>query len=395
MRRLFLILPLASAWLSPTHTRQSHLYASSDCNIVLQPSEKGLDSLAVGSPRVHRYTDEASAEYVLWYHGRSKDDDMDLPPLSTGRIGRATSRNGLVWERSGKSASEDDGVVGHNTESWWGFDTAHVGLGTVLLPVSTPAVLTEGGVYLLYYFGGNYEETPLQDYLVPTLPESKQNATCIGMQMKIGVAVSQDGITWGRVEGDDPSGAVVVPYRKDNPNTDPSLELPEELYCAWPEVVVDTTKSDDAFTMYYSTMLKECKTKCLGYATSSDGFRWTQQGVCLMPDDNVWEGDGMARCHVQRAAVYQDGEWISQDGYEMYYEGISPNDKKHRILYATSKDGIEWERHGVVWNVGEDKDDWDVGGVGSPHIVRYVHICLFNDYSLFIEWTMDPSACTM
>ena len=116
------------------------------------------------------------AEYIMWYHGRSKtlDAENNLPPLSTGRIGRATSRNGLIWNKiSEGSASEDapDVSLGRNNESWWGFDTAHVGLGQVLLPMTTPAVISEGGVYLMYYMGGSFEDTPVKDYLT-NAPES-------------------------------------------------------------------------------------------------------------------------------------------------------------------------------------------------------------------------------
>ncbi len=90
--------------------------------------------------------------------------------------------------------------LGLNKESWWGFDTAHVGLGQVLLPMSTPAVMTEGGVYLMYYMGGSFEETKLTQYLEQEL-DGFEDATIQGMNMKIGVALSQDGKTFGRVEG--------------------------------------------------------------------------------------------------------------------------------------------------------------------------------------------------
>lgn len=112
-------------------------------NVVLRPSEdpEAFDSCKIGSARVHRYlrddlTSGSSAEYVMWFHGRSKDieDDQSLPPLSTGRIGRATSLNGLQWEKTTEgSLAEDvsDVSLGLNKESWWGFDTSHVGLGQV------------------------------------------------------------------------------------------------------------------------------------------------------------------------------------------------------------------------------------------------------------------------
>jgi hypothetical protein len=129
----------------------------------------------------------------MWYHGRSEEQDKDktLPPLSTGRIGRASSKNGLVWKKDiiGGYSEDMEGVsVGLNNESWWGFDTAHVGLGSVLLPMSTPALQTPGGVYIMYYMGGSFDETPIGAYTEKEMPE---DAKIKGMKMKIGVCVSQ------------------------------------------------------------------------------------------------------------------------------------------------------------------------------------------------------------
>lgn len=165
--RVVLALFLAAqchGWVTHLHTpRNLNKLESSanDNNVVLRPSEdpSAFDSFRIGSARVHRYmrdssgTDE-SAEYVMWYHGRTEnfDEEKELPPLTTGRIGRATSNNGLHWEKTIEgNLSEDapDVSLGLNRESWWGFDTAHVGLGQVLLPMTTPAVMTEGGVYLM------------------------------------------------------------------------------------------------------------------------------------------------------------------------------------------------------------------------------------------------------
>ena len=173
-------------------------------NVVLSPSEDpaAFDSYAIGTPRVHRYLRDANdsdeAEYVMWYHGRCQDlnhPDKNLPPLSTGRIGRATSRNGLVWTKcpigSGSETNSPPGVsLGLNDESWWNFDTSHVGLGQVMLPMSTPAVLAEGGVYLMYYMGGTHEETAVSSYLEDpsVVPD---DATIKGMNLRVGVAMSQ------------------------------------------------------------------------------------------------------------------------------------------------------------------------------------------------------------
>lgn len=349
-------------------------------NVVLRPSvvddEFAEDSYKIGSPRVHRYADGVSdAEYVMWYHGRSTENvDPRLPPLSTGRIFRAVSRNGLAWrkcvdETSGASATEDVAGVslGLNTDSWWCFDTAHVGLGQVLLPLSTPAIMTEGGVYLMYYMGGTHEEDALSDYVADPslLPDDAATATLKGLRMRVGVALSQDGQSWGRVEGDDPTGAVVVPDD-------------DELYCAWPDVVLDDESKDAPFTMYYSAMTADSKQKVVARAVSEDGFRWEKKGVCLAPDDDGGlDAAGAARATVLRRYDFDGATWnkVSKRGepqWIMYYEGVCPRDNKHRLLRADSADGGKtWTKRGLALDVGDEGDDaWDCMGVGSPHLLR-------------------------
>jgi hypothetical protein len=380
-----------------TSALKSAANANTNYNVVLSPSDNNdaFDNFKVGNCRVHRYSRDADSmetEYVMWYHGRNKalaltaadSQQRQLPPLSTGRIGRAVSRNGLVWEKDVTgSASEDmTGVsLGLNQESWWGFDTAHVGLGSVLLPLSTPAIMSDSGVYLMYYMGGSGEETPLADYMDDdiALPDSMKDAVLQGMKMRIGVALSQDGISWGRVEGDDPSGACMVPFDKADPNQlqerdNDNINVPEELYCAWPEVVVNLAgPKSESFLMYYSTMTKD-KQKSIAFAVSEDGFRWFKRGICVAPTVGTLDAKGCARCCVVKDAVFNESklEWTEMDNaWKMYYEGVSPSDNKHRIMMAESKDGMKWTKLGLALDVGED-GAWDCKGVGSPHCVRCV-----------------------
>jgi len=392
-----LLLSTVSAWLPHHHhgaaiRSSSRLFHAADhhegFNVVLAPSitsDTAFDNFKVGHARVHRYKNDESemTEYVLWYHGRSHQmnaQNEKLPPLSTGRIGRATSRNGLVFEKDAVGAvSEDvhDVSLGLNKESWWGFDTSHVGLGQVLLPMSTPAVMAEGGVYLMYYMGGSGEETALLDYMEDDvqLPDKLKDATLQGMNMKIGVALSQDGITWGRIEGDDPSGACLVPYRKNDPNAAGFDFLKEEeLYVAWPEVAIDAENTKEAFIMYYSTMTMESKQKCIAYAVSEDGFRWFKKGMCITPgtDDEFFDAKGCSRCSVFQDAIYDEETetWTQlKNSWKMYYEGVCATDNKHRILMAESKDGRTWTKTGLALDVGED-GAWDCNGVSSPHCIR-------------------------
>jgi hypothetical protein len=324
----------------------------------------------------------------MWYHGRDptlNEAGKDLPPLSTGRIGRATSRNGLIWERDEVGSVDVDmgGVsLGLNTDSWWGFDTSHLGLGQVLLPMTGPAIRSEGGVYIMYYFGGSYEETPIGLYLDDEkrsrVPE---DAKIKGMKLKIGAAISQDGVTWGRVEGDDPSGACMVPYDSSDLNIAINMKanIPEELYCGWPEVVVNpvseaavSNEKRNNFFMYYSTMLKDTKEKAIGYATSENGFAWTKQGIVLKPTPGTLDGAGCARCNVVRkATLNEEGFWEEEKNrWIMFYEGVSCLDGKHRVLAAESEDLQNWRKLGLVLDVGESDEAWDAKGVGSPHVIR-------------------------
>lgn len=395
---LILGISCSNAWVTTdSFVRRSaalHSTASSTQNVVLRPSTNpdSFDSFKIGNARVHRYggeTESDRTEYVMWYHGRPKDFGSELPPLSTGRIGRATSLNGLQWEKTttgSESEDTDDVSLGINTESWWGFDTAHVGLGQVLLPMTTPAVLTEGGVYLMYYMGGSFEETPAAAYF-ENAPASLADAKIQGMKMKIGVAVSQDGMSWGRVEGDDPSGACMVPYDTEDTAASPALDdgyrVDEELYCAWPEVAVRINSGNQQkpgpfgkkapnFFMFYSTMRKSDKKKCIASAVSEDGFQWAKRGICLEPEMEGLDAGGCARCNVLQKADYDEetGEWKELDGWIMFYEGVSKEDNKHRILMAESSDGTKWNKLGLVLDVGESSEAWDCMGVGSPGVIR-------------------------
>jgi len=79
-------------------------------------------------------------------------------------------------------------------------------------------------------------------------------------------------------------------------------------------------------------------------------------------------------------SITVDKTWSDEPGYIMYYEGVSTQDNKHRILSAHSSDGRIWNKtnkDGPVLDIGttydnsdDDTDTWDCDGVGSPHILR-------------------------
>jgi len=101
-------------------------------------------------------------------------------------------------------------------------------------------------------------------------------------------------------------------------------------------------------------------------------------------ESNSFDDGGVARCNVVRNASYNtvDKTWSDEPGYIMYYEGVSTQDNKHRILSAHSSDGRIWNKtnkDGPVLDIGttydnsdDDTDTWDCDGVGSPHILRRI-----------------------
>jgi len=139
---------------------------------------------------------------MCWFQESSplpSTSDPNTP--SNDRVKISYSTNGIHW-KAGKGAYElsqsEDSVRGAvlepNTDSWWNFDTYSLCLGSVLTPTLTPTLRVEQGVHIMYYEGANFEDV--------------QGVR--GARGKIGIAISQDGESWGRVEGDDPTGAVLV-----------------------------------------------------------------------------------------------------------------------------------------------------------------------------------------
>lgn len=333
----------------------SPLTASSRRGLVFptEVEDGWFDSATVGSPRVHRYFHDEGERWVMWYHGQDQDwhaDGEGIMDIGTGRIGRAESADGLTWRRTAGQMPLQS-VLDKNTEQWWGFDTAHVGLGDVNLGASS-RVATETSVYFMYYFGGSYDETDVREYGLsrqPTAPGSGDSPPK-GVQMRIGVALSQDGMNWCRVEGDHPSGACL------------DVGGPGEwdrLFVGWPVVVNHKQKE---FRMYYHALDPDSKKFRVGLATSQDGLAWDKLGPVFDggPQGSFDEG-GVER----RRVVEVDGV------YHMVYEGLN-SEGVHALGLATSNDGVEWERNGdapIFERSSPGSGAWDAGGVSNPELV--------------------------
>jgi len=299
------------------------------------PPEGGwFDGKLVGSPVVKRFSDEMHGDrWMMWYSGRSESFAEGVVPIATGCVGLAQSKDGIVWE---KLAGDEPGgaCLGPNDESWWGFDTSHVGVGDVHV-FSSRVVQNNAGLYWMYFFGGDKEENALAP------------GGTVGAAMSIGVALSNDGVHWGRVEGEHSSGAVLEPREG-------------QLFVGWPQVIM-TSVEPEQWRMYFHALNTETKAFEIGLATSSDGMLWehSKGGLAPGPEGSFDAGGVSARC------VLKDPQ--AGGGWLMYYEAQDAA-RRHTIGLARSADGVTWERGAApVFEPGEDT--WDGAAVARPWMV--------------------------
>jgi predicted GH43/DUF377 family glycosyl hydrolase len=171
----------------------------------------------------------------------------------------------------------------------------------------------------------------------------------MGAKLEIGVAISQDGAHWSRIEGDGKYLSIVEAGE---------INDFDALFCGWPCIVEDGSQ----FKMYYHTYDAKVKKFVVGTAISSNSIKWKKLGpVFSGGGKGAFDEMGVTRRHVLR----------SRDmGYKMWYEGISAAGV-HSIGIATSTDGITWQRVNdePIFSKNPDERAFDSGGVGSPKLV--------------------------
>ena len=301
------------------------------------------DAVSLGGPRV---IGSEGAGYTMFYHYRPVADaeNAELPPLSTGRVGRATSRDGFAWERQSDGLGAGGSVVSANTDDWYWFDSGHVGIGDVLYG---------GDAFFLYTFGGSTTPIPLRDFGVD------RDGDCFGMDLKMGVCVSQDGVKFGRIEGDEADGSVLSP--------DPASWERDGGPVGWPTVCRAPGNAESGeLLLYYGAAEKDSGSSAVGVASSKNGVLWTRvktdAPVLAKGDPGAWDAGGVLRRTVLEQA---DG------GYAMFYEA-KDEANVHRIGRATSRDGVAWvkdDRANPVFGPAADDTHWDSGAVSSPCVV--------------------------
>ena len=220
--------------------------------------------------------------YHLWYVGMERNSE------GQGSVGYATSKDGIHWEKF-------EGNPLKFTCKGDAWDNAFLVVN----------VLKKDSMYYMWYTG-----------------ESKKNC----LDGYIGYAWSKDGINW--IKHPDP---VLKPGKDDDWDA---------LYISTPKVMFDVhlpDKKGKQFHMWYTGVPDQMpRIHRVGYATSDDGIHWKKfEGNPVM---NIGKpGSWDSRWVVASTIIFNGAS------FEMWYYGF--NDVMQGIGYATSKDGVNWNKY--------------------------------------------------
>lgn len=258
------------------------------------------------------------SSYKMWYVGYDG---------STRRIGYATSPDGLTWTKHGSNP------------------VLLPGTGWESNGVFAPAVITDSGLYKMWYAGGDnegavrigyatspdgvawtkYDSNPVlgvggdgtwedEDVVEPTVLRMDSTyhlwySAYDGQTSRIGHATSLDGITWS----------------KDTAN--PVLDLGAPGAWDWLDVYGPSViRYNDTFLLWYAgeTLPEAYQT---GYALSPDGSAWTRQQM-LIPEGSPGAFDDDSADYP--AVITETGR------FKIWYSGLKDGGS-YTIGYATAK----------------------------------------------------------
>lgn len=279
----------------------------------------------------------------MFYYCRDAAYSRPAPAtLGSGRIAMASSADGIRWHRI--AGSGPSGAV-LDADEHGGFDSGHVGLTDVTVG---PDGLT------MWTFGGE------RDVVVASgLPHL---GDVPGLAMRCGRAISSDGVTWRRVAGSGPRGALFD-------------MLTDELYAAWPNALPE---QDGGTLLHYTAPdrdMRAFRTRIVRIAP--DGAVERLGALAWLDGPAAHDAGGI----VTRHAIpdpFGRARWL------MAYTALDA-DHRRTIALARSDDGLRWWHEGApVLRAGEP-GHWDDCGVAANRIVATpdaIHLYYYGFRSL-------------
>lgn len=191
------------------------------------------------------------------------------------------------------------------------------------------------------------------------------------------VMIDSDGtyrmyVSWRR------KGAIAVTTSKDGINwSELQIVLNKDETTGWEDIVNRATVvyHDGVYHMWYTGQSN--KISKIGYATSEDGYKFVKQNEPVIVNEKEWEKDSVMNPHV----IFDKEEKV----FKMWYaagETYEPD----VIAYATSKDGITWEKYSQnpILKANEDKkalDRYKVGGCDVHKISNNLYVMFYIGYT--------------
>jgi predicted GH43/DUF377 family glycosyl hydrolase len=99
----------------------------------------------------------------------------------------------------------------------------------------------------------------------------------------------------------------------------------------------------------------------VGFATSKDGISWTNPSAVLSPTPGTWDA-----YTVEIPTVIREN-----GGYKMWYSGSATGLSSFHIGYATSPDGINWKKDSGNPVLGPGKASWEDESVYSCAVMPF------------------------
>ncbi|KAG1653711.1 hypothetical protein FOA52_004271, partial [Chlamydomonas sp. UWO 241] len=179
-----------------------------------------------------------------------------------------------------------------------------------------------------------------------------------GFRTRPGLAMSQDGRNWARIEADHHSGAL---FDVGGPGAW------DELYVGTPQMIASGPKDMRLYYHSFDRSRGESGRFVVGIANSEDGFKWSKAGVVFDP---IQAGAGPGDHDALGAASICVTRDLDNRQYVMFYEAVAA-DNTRSIGMAVSKDGRKgWLRcpTPVLTRPAAEAGApaWDDGGVGAP-----------------------------
>jgi hypothetical protein len=262
----------------------------------------GFDGVGTAYPHVLK----DGGTYKLWYVG--------FDSSYIGGIGYATSTDGVSWTRQGSPVLAPSGVAGSFDRD--APNTPFVIKDRASAAAPCPGIADGATCYRMWYEGVNNEGA---------------------YTFRIGYAVSPDGLSWTRVAGPTPSGAV--------------LDRDGSSYEAASVGVPIVIKDGALFRMWYEAK-DYAGNFTLLYASSPDGLVWTRSN----PSAPVWTGAD------DPATFAPDNVW----GHEVLRDGST-----YRMWYSLSTQP-DSQRIGLTESsLGTTLSDISLGVAGNQYTLTF------------------------